>query len=63
MIVTALTELLGVQVPLLNARITPQAGGALARAVSEARQDGAIVAEIETQAADLFRRWPSVKSS
>jgi len=33
---TALTELLGVRVPLLNAPMTPQAGGALARAVAEA---------------------------
>jgi nitronate monooxygenase len=33
---TALTELLGVELPLLNAPMTPQAGGALARAVSEA---------------------------
>ena len=33
---TALTELLRVRVPLLNAPMTPQAGGALARAVAEA---------------------------
>lgn len=33
---TALTELLGTRVPILNAPMTPQAGGALARAVSEA---------------------------
>jgi nitronate monooxygenase len=33
---TALTELLGTQIPILNAPMTPQAGGALARAVSEA---------------------------
>jgi nitronate monooxygenase len=34
--VTALTRTLGVKIPLLNAPMTPQAGGALARAVSEA---------------------------
>jgi nitronate monooxygenase len=33
---TALTDLLGIQVPVLNAPMTPQAGGELARAVSEA---------------------------
>lgn len=33
---TALTKLLGVRIPLLNAPMTPQAGGELARAVSEA---------------------------
>jgi nitronate monooxygenase len=32
---TALTELLGTTIPILNAPMTPQAGGALARAVSE----------------------------
>jgi nitronate monooxygenase len=36
MLSTALTDLLGVQVPILNAPMTPQAGGQLARAVSEA---------------------------
>ncbi|MCY7302052.1 MAG: nitronate monooxygenase [Thermoleophilia bacterium] len=35
-ITTRLTEQLGVSVPLLNAPMTPQAGGRLARAVSEA---------------------------
>jgi len=33
---TALTELLGIAVPILNAPMTPQAGGALAAAVSDA---------------------------
>ena len=33
---TALTHALGIRIPLLNAPMTPQAGGALARAVSEA---------------------------
>jgi nitronate monooxygenase len=32
---TALAELLGISIPVLNAPMTPQAGGALARAVSE----------------------------
>ncbi len=32
---TALTDLLGIRIPILNAPMTPQAGGALARAVSE----------------------------
>src|SRR5579884_4261362 len=33
---TALTSLLGIRIPILNAPMTPQAGGALSRAVSEA---------------------------
>lgn len=32
----ALTELLGIRIPIVNAPMTPQAGGALARAVSQA---------------------------
>ena len=36
---TALTEMLGARYPVLNAPMTPQAGGALARAVA---QSGAI---------------------
>jgi nitronate monooxygenase len=36
MIATSLTELLGVEVPIVSAPMTPQAGGRLARAVSEA---------------------------
>jgi nitronate monooxygenase len=36
MLETPLTKLLGIEVPILNAPMTPQAGGALARAVSEA---------------------------
>jgi nitronate monooxygenase len=39
---TALTRLLGLRVPLLNAPMTPQAGGRLARAVSEAGALGMI---------------------
>ena len=35
MLSTALTDLLGTRTPILNAPMTPQAGGALARAVSE----------------------------
>ncbi|MGZ4409370.1 MAG: NAD(P)H-dependent flavin oxidoreductase [Gaiellaceae bacterium] len=49
MITTALTELLGVRVPLLNAPMTPQAGGRLARAVSEAGAFGMVgIEEIDT---------------
>lgn len=48
---TALTELLGTRVPILNAPMTPQAGGALARAVSEAGAFGMLgFDEDETQA-------------
>lgn len=36
MLETPLRELLGVKIPIFNAPMTPQAGGALARAVSEA---------------------------
>ncbi len=36
MLSTALTNLLGIRAPILNAPMTPQAGGALARAISEA---------------------------
>lgn len=39
---TALTNLLGARIPLMNAPMTPQAGGALARAVSEAGAFGMI---------------------
>ena len=42
MIATPLTELLGVEVPLISAPMTPQAGGRLARAVSEAGAFGMI---------------------
>jgi nitronate monooxygenase len=49
MISTALTELLGVRVPVLNAPMTPQAGGRLARAVSEAGAFGMLgFEEIDT---------------
>lgn len=48
---TALTELLGTRVPILNAPMTPQAGGALARTVSEAGALGMLgFDEDETQA-------------
>jgi nitronate monooxygenase len=51
MIATVLTELLGVQVPLLNAPMTPQAGGRLARAVSEAGAFGMVgIEEIDSAA-------------
>lgn len=36
----SLTDLLGVRIPILNAPMTPQAGGALARAVGEAEAFG-----------------------
>ena len=50
MIATRLTELLDVDVPLINAPMTPQAGGRLARAVSEAGALGMIgVEEIDTE--------------
>jgi nitronate monooxygenase len=42
MISTAVTELLGVRVPLLSAPMTPQSGGRLARAVSEAGAFGMV---------------------
>ena len=50
MIATRLTDLLGVRVPLLNAPMTPQAGGRLARAVSEAGAFGMVgIEEIDTE--------------
>ena len=52
MIATVLTELLGVRIPLVNAPMTPQAGGRLARAVSEAGAFGMVgIEEIDTAAA------------
>jgi nitronate monooxygenase len=49
-IATALTDLLGVRVPVLNAPMTPQAGGRLARAVSEAGGFGMVgIEEIDTE--------------
>ncbi|TAM85756.1 nitronate monooxygenase, partial [bacterium] len=39
---TRLTEMLGITHPILNAPMTPQAGGALARAVSEAGAFGIV---------------------
>ena len=51
MIATKLTELLGIRVPLLNAPMTPQAGGLLARAVSKAGGFGMVgIEEIDTEA-------------
>jgi len=48
---TALTNLLGIELPILNAPMTPQAGGALARAVSEAGAFGMLgFDEDETEA-------------
>ena len=50
MIRTALTGLLGTTVPLLSAPMTPQAGGRLARAVSEAGAFGMLgIEEIDTE--------------
>lgn len=66
MITTRLTEMLGASVPLLNAPMTPQAGGRLARAVSEAGAFGMVgIEEIDTEeeiAAQLaiVREEPSV---
>jgi nitronate monooxygenase len=52
LIATRLTELLGIQVPLISAPMTPQAGGRLARAVSEAGGLGMVgVEEIDTEEA------------
>jgi nitronate monooxygenase len=48
---TPLTELLGVEVPLISAPMTPQAGGRLARAVSEAGAFGMLGIE-ETDTAE-----------
>jgi nitronate monooxygenase len=64
---TALTELLGTQVPILNAPMTPQAGGELARAVSEAGAFGMLgFDEDESEAAiaeqvAILQREPQVK--
>jgi nitronate monooxygenase len=50
MISTRLTQLLGVEVPLISAPMTPQAGGRLARAVSEAGALGMLgIEEIDTE--------------
>ena len=50
MITTRLTELLGVETPLISAPMTPQAGGRLARAVSEAGAFGMVgIEEIDTE--------------
>jgi nitronate monooxygenase len=50
MIATALTDLLAVRVPIINAPMTPQAGGRLARAVSEAGAFGMVgIEEIDTE--------------
>jgi nitronate monooxygenase len=49
-IATQLTELLGVRVPLISAPMTPQAGGLLARAVSEAGAFGMVgIEETDTE--------------
>lgn len=64
--ITALTQLLGTRVPILNAPMTPQAGGALARAVSEAGAFGMLgfdedetPAQIAEQLA-ILQRAPAV---
>ncbi len=50
MIATPLTGLLGVEVPLISAPMTPQAGGLLARAVSEAGAFGMVgIEETDTE--------------
>ena len=50
MIATALTDLLGIMVPIINAPMTPQAGGRLARAVSEAGALGMVgIEETDTE--------------
>ena len=63
MIRTPLTDLLGITSPILNAPMTPQAGGQLARAVSEAGAFGMLGFDedesedaIEAQLAILARR-------
>ena len=51
MIATALTELLGIDMPIVSAPMTPQAGGGLARAVSEAGAFGMLgIEETDTEA-------------
>jgi nitronate monooxygenase len=66
MIATALTELLGVEVPIISAPMTPQAGGRLARAVSEAGAFGMLgIEETDTEAGiaeqlALIRAAPAV---
>jgi nitronate monooxygenase len=63
---TALSKLLGIDVPILNAPMTPQAGGALARAVSEAGAFGMLgfdEDESEAQIAEqvsILRQTPAV---
>lgn len=50
MIATELTDLFGLRVPLMNAPMTPQAGGLLARAVSEAGAFGMVgIEETDTE--------------
>ncbi len=64
---TALTELLGIELPILNAPMTPQAGGALARAVSGAGAFGMLgFDEDETEAqiaeqVEILRQSPPVR--
>lgn len=62
----SLTDLLGVRIPILNAPMTPQAGGAMARAVSEAGAFGMLgfdedesEDEIAAQV-EILKRAPSV---
>ncbi|HKU67332.1 MAG TPA: nitronate monooxygenase [Candidatus Baltobacteraceae bacterium] len=64
---TALTELLGIRIPILNAPMTPQAGGALARSVSESGAFGMLgfdedesEAQISEQV-EILRREPHVR--
>lgn len=63
---TSLTQLLGIRIPIFNAPMTPQAGGALARAVSEAGAFGMLgFDEDEPEAAiaqqlEILRSGPPV---
>lgn len=66
MLSTALNDLLGIQVPVLNAPMTPQAGGELARAVSEAGGFGMLGFDEDesehaiTQQVAILQREPKV---
>lgn len=62
MIATALTELLGIRIPLLNAPMTPQAGGRLARAVSEAGAFGMVGIEETDTAHGIADQLEAVKA-
>ncbi len=61
MITTALTDLLGITVPLINAPMTPQAGGRLARAVSEAGAFGMVGIENTDTEEEIARQLEIVR--